>query len=266
MYSKTLSLSCRRQCPRQIPNRSDRVYGNLYRHLLLFNRHYGSNIAQSHQRHSRIPPPINTTPLHHSSLRSFSSKPPDKYDHDDIYLELDEDDESPQEEVQKRSRRWKAKDSKQERIEGTYATSETAKPSRLDSLKSVINRPFAAIKSKMSRKKKSDDDADSKPKIQKERMPSRPGKRSLPSPEQGVMTFIPKHKAQILHILQEECNIFPDEVFPLFPDHKTEGILAGTLCTVFLSHKITQRYTLCHLLTSRDTLTNLNHSECVQTS
>ena len=227
MYSKTLSVSCRHRCPKHVPLHSGSLYDNLYRHLLPSYNRYGQNILSNRQYHGHNSNGIKSNPLRHSSILSFSSKPLDKDDPDDSYLELEEDDESPQEDVQKRSRRWRGKDAKQDKIEGTYGTSESEKPSRLDSIKSVINKPFAAIKSKMGRKKKSDDDDSSKTKIQKEKMPSRPGKRSLPSPEQGVMTFIPKHKAQILHILQEECNIFPDEVFPLFPDHKTEEILAG---------------------------------------
>lgn len=53
----------------------------------------------------------------------------------------------------------------------------------------------------------------------------RAGKTPLPSAEEGVMQHIPREKAQILHILQNECDLYPDEVFPLFPDHKVEDIL-----------------------------------------
>lgn len=46
-----------------------------------------------------------------------------------------------------------------------------------------------------------------------------------PLPEEGVLTHIPREKAQILHILQEECDLTPEEVFPLYPDPKIQETL-----------------------------------------
>ncbi|ETO14343.1 hypothetical protein RFI_23027 [Reticulomyxa filosa] len=47
-----------------------------------------------------------------------------------------------------------------------------------------------------------------------------------PRPEEGVLTHVPADKSRILNILQNECDIYPDVVFQLFPDPRTEDILA----------------------------------------
>lgn len=237
MYSRSLSTTCRHQCW-NYRNYITKQYinGNNYQYLLLSNHHYHICITTKYKYDSHNSFYIKFNKQ--QSIRSFATnnkKEEEKEQHDDSYLDIDDDkekDESGQDPLQRR--KWKSSQSTKERQiidKDLHSTSEKDKPSKWSSIKTVVNKPFAFVKNKMSRKKKTDgtENEQQTKKIQKEKMVARPGKKSLPAPDQGVMTFIPKHKAQILNILQEECNIFPDEVFPLFPDNKTEEILAGML-------------------------------------
>ena len=100
-------------------------------------------------------------------------------------------------------------------------------PTRWNKIKGVFAKPFSIFKKSS---KDTPTDKTSKSKIKKSSI-DRPDKKGLPSPDEGIMTYIPKHKSEILNILQEECQIYPDEVFPLFPDPKTETILAAAQIT-----------------------------------
>lgn len=229
MY-RSLSFRC---CSPQCCNKH--IYGSNYQYLLFSNYNYYIDHTKSYKSNGYNSFKLRLNYDYNSkSIRSFATN--NKKNDDDSYLELDkEEDEDPS----TRARKWKTKQRQTIGSDSIHSTSESnIKTSRWDSIKSVVNKPFSAVKNKLSRDKKKKTDGDDgdyndKPRIQKEKMVNRPGKKSLPSPDQGVMTFIPKHKAQILHILQEECNIFPDEVFPLFPDNKTEEILAGIKINIY---------------------------------
>ena len=128
-----------------------------------------------------------------------------------------------------RASAWMRQEAESEaKKEGADASQEAPKPKK-GRIGNIFSKPMSFFK---RRKAKTDDSKASQKK--REAKPLRPGKTPLPAPEEGVMQHIPRDKAQILHILQNECELYPDEVFPLFPDHKVEDVLIGMLAFRFL--------------------------------